>query len=137
MVLKRLHIFLFSLLLVCPIFAQEQWYFYVDERYPAERKQLSDKQRILLVNNAVIQPQAFGHTTVIDGESKGGVEVDIGLGHGGINHYLVVLRGEEGLLPLEVALGINGLAIEVVSVTYGDTLGCVAGCPAQHDLKGL
>ena len=80
MILKRLHIFLFSLLLVCPIFSQEQWYFYVDERYPAERKQLSDKQRILLVNNAVIQPQAFGHTTVIDGESKGGVNVDLSRG---------------------------------------------------------
>ena len=57
--------------------AQQQWYFSVDERYPAERTQLQNKQRILVVNNALGQPNDFGHTTMIDGESHSNVEVDL------------------------------------------------------------
>ena len=69
-----------SLLLVLgslPINAQQQWYFSVDERYPAERTQLQGKQRILVVNNALTQPQDFGHSTILDGENKGNVEIDL------------------------------------------------------------
>ena len=68
-----MNIRLCSLLLVLcslPINAQQQWYFSVDERYPAERTQLQGKQRILVVNNALTQPQDFGHTTMIDGENQ-------------------------------------------------------------------
>ena len=67
------------LLVLCslPINAQQQWYFSVDERYPAERSELKNSRRILVVNNALTQPKDFGHTTVIDGESKGCVEVDL------------------------------------------------------------
>lgn len=67
------------LLVLCslPINAQQQWYFSVDERYPAERQQLQGKQRILIVNNALTQPNDFGHTTMIDGESHSNVEVDL------------------------------------------------------------
>ena len=67
------------LLVLCslPTFSQQQWYFSVDERYPAERSELKNSRRILVVNNALTQPKDFGHTTVIDGESKGGVEVDL------------------------------------------------------------
>ena len=63
------------LLVLCslPINAQQQWYFSVDERYPAERSELKNSRRILVVNNALTQPKDFGHTTMIDGESKGGV----------------------------------------------------------------
>ena len=66
-------------LVLCSHFlsAQQQWYFSVDERYPAERTQLQNKQRILVVNNALSQPNDFGHTTVIDGESHSNVEVDL------------------------------------------------------------
>lgn len=75
-----MNIRLCSLLLVLcslSLSAQQQWYFSVDERYPAERTQLQGKQRILVVNNALTQPNDFGHTTAIDGESHGNVEVDL------------------------------------------------------------
>lgn len=67
------------LLVLCslPTFSQQQWYFSVDERYPAERTQLQGKQRILVVNNALTQPQDFGHSTILDGENKGNVEIDL------------------------------------------------------------
>ena len=67
------------LLVLCslPINAQQQWYFSVDERYPSERSELKNSRRILVVNNALTQPKDFGHTTMIDGEGKGGVEVDL------------------------------------------------------------
>ena len=75
-----MNIRLCSLLLVlCSLYinAQQQWYFSVDERYPAERTQLQGKQRILVVNNALTQPNNFGHTTMIDGESRGNIEVNL------------------------------------------------------------
>ena len=75
-----MNIRLCSLLLVlCSLYvnAQQQWYFSVDERYPAERNQLQGKQRILVVNNALTQPQDFGHSTILDGENKGNVEIDL------------------------------------------------------------
>lgn len=75
-----MNIRLCSLLLVLcslPINAQQQWYFSVDERYPAERQQLQGKQRILVVNNALTQPQDFGHTTMIDGENQNHAEIDL------------------------------------------------------------
>ena len=76
--LKHLKYFcLLSLLFALPIAAQQQWYFSVDERYPAERTQLQGKQRILVVNNSLKQPNNFGHTTMIDGESRGNIEVDL------------------------------------------------------------
>ena len=74
---KKLHTILFLLLVALSSVAQQQWFFSVDERYPAERMQLQGKQRILVVNNAVVQPNDFGHTTAIDGESSGSVEVDL------------------------------------------------------------
>lgn len=77
MVYNKLHILLIFLLFTCSAVAQQQWYFSVDERYPAERRQLQGKQRILVVNNALQQPNDFGHTTMIDGASGGSVEVDL------------------------------------------------------------
>ena len=75
-----MNIRLCSLLLVlCSLYvnAQQQWYFSVDERYPAERQQLQGKQCILVVNNALTQPQDFGHSTILDGENTGNVEIDL------------------------------------------------------------
>lgn len=75
-----MNIRLCSLLLVlCSLYvnAQQQWYFSVDERYPAERQQLQGKQRILVVNNALTQPHDFGHSTILDGENTGNVEIDL------------------------------------------------------------
>ena len=69
----------FLLLVLCSLYvnAQQQWYFSVDERYPSGRQQLQGKQRILVVNNALTQPQDFGHSTILDGENKGNVEIDL------------------------------------------------------------
>ena len=77
--MKRLrpYILLCVLLLCMPLVAQQQWYFSVDERYPAQRSQLQGKHRILVVNNALDQPQEFGHTTMIDGESQENIPVDL------------------------------------------------------------
>ena len=75
-----MNIRLCSLLFVlCSLYvnAQQQWYFSVDERYPAERTQLQGKQRILVVNNALTQPQDFGHSTILDGENTENVEIDL------------------------------------------------------------
>ncbi len=75
-----MNIRLCSLLLVLcslSLSAQQQCYFSVDERYPAKRTELKDKQHILVVNNALTQPNDFGHTTMIDGESHNNVEVDL------------------------------------------------------------
>ena len=75
-----MNIRLCSLLLVLcslSLSAQQQCYFSVDERYPAKRTELKNKQRILVVNNALTQPNDFGHTTMIDGESHNNVEVDL------------------------------------------------------------
>ena len=68
---------LFLLLCSLTLNAQQQWYFFVDERYPAERNQLQNKRRILIVNNALQQPQDFGHSTIVDGESQENISVDL------------------------------------------------------------
>ena len=76
--LNRLkYICLLSLLFALPIAAQQQWYFSVDERYPAVRSDLRAAPRIMVVNNALVQPQDFGHTTIVDGDSQSNIEVDL------------------------------------------------------------
>ena len=76
--LNRLkYICLLSLLFALPIAAQQQWYFSVDERYPAVRSDLRATPRVMVVNNALVQPQDFGHTTIVDGDSQSNIEVDL------------------------------------------------------------
>lgn len=76
--LNRLkYICLLSLLFALPIAAQQQWYFSVDERYPAVRSDLRPTPRVMVVNNALVQPQDFGHTTIVDGDSQSNIEVDL------------------------------------------------------------
>ena len=74
---KKSHIFLLLLLFALSTFAQQQWYFSVDERHPAARTELKHCRRVLLVNNTLTQPKEFGHTTMMDGESIGNAEVDL------------------------------------------------------------
>ncbi len=64
------------LLLVVPMVAQD-WYFSINDRRDAERDALRDIRRVMVVNNAVVQPRAFGHSTVVDGSTKSGIEVDL------------------------------------------------------------
>ena len=57
--------------------AAQQWYFTIDEYRDAQRDALRDVHRVMVVNNAVVQPDAFGHSTVVDGSTQGGIEVDL------------------------------------------------------------
>ena len=77
MIIRGIYVLSFLLLFAFSSYAQQQRYFSVDERYPAERMQLQHKSRILVVNNALIQPDDFGHTTMIDGENHGAGEVTL------------------------------------------------------------
>lgn len=76
---RPLHI-LFSIICSLPLLAQEQSYFFIDERQPAQRNMLESSPRILIVNNAIQQPPTFGHTTIIDGTSQGETPIDLSLG---------------------------------------------------------
>lgn len=76
MKLLKLNILVCLWLLAMPMAAQ-QWYFMIDEYRDAERDALHDVHRVLVVNNALVQPNAFGHSTVVDGSTQGGIEVDL------------------------------------------------------------
>ena len=74
MKLLKLYIVLCLLLLVLPAVAQ-QWHFTIDEYRDAEHNALHDVRRVLVVNNALVQPDDFGHSTVLDGNNKSGIPV--------------------------------------------------------------
>ena len=69
------HYIVFCLLLLGMPMAAQQWYFTIDEYRDAERDALHDVHRVLVVNNALVQPTDFGHSTVLDGKNQGGIEV--------------------------------------------------------------
>jgi tetratricopeptide (TPR) repeat protein len=77
MKLLKLNILVCLLLLVVPTVAQQQWYFSIDERHPAERTYLQNVRRVLVVNNALVQPEEFGHTVVTDGVGQDNIGVDL------------------------------------------------------------
>ena len=64
------------LLLAVPIVAQ-QWHFTIDEYRDAERKELRGVRSVLVVNNALVQPNDFGHSTVLDGDHKSGISIPL------------------------------------------------------------
>ena len=64
------------LLLSVPIVAQ-QWHFTIDEYRDAERKELRGVRSVLVVNNALVQPNDFGHSTVLDGDHKSGISIPL------------------------------------------------------------
>ena len=53
----------------------QQWHFTIDEYRDAERNALRGVRRVLVVNNALVQPDDFGHSTVLDGNNKSGISV--------------------------------------------------------------
>ena len=53
----------------------QQWHFTIDEYRDAERNALHGVRRVLVVNNALVQPDDFGHSTVLDGNNKSGISV--------------------------------------------------------------
>ena len=69
------HYIVFCLLLLGMPMVAQQWYFTIDEYRDAERTALRDVRRVLVVNNALVQPTDFGHSTVLDGKNQGGIEV--------------------------------------------------------------
>lgn len=64
------------LLLAAPIVAQ-QWHFTIDEYRDAARKELRGVRSVLVVNNALVQPNDFGHSTVLDGDHKSGISIPL------------------------------------------------------------
>lgn len=69
------HTILFCLLLLVMPVAAQQWYFTIDEYKDAERDALRGVRNVLVVNNALVQPAGFGHSTVLDGKNQGGIEI--------------------------------------------------------------
>ena len=69
------HTILFCLLLLVMPVAAQQWYFTIDEYKDAERNALRGVRNVLVVNNALIQPTDFGHSTVLDGKNQSGIEI--------------------------------------------------------------
>jgi tetratricopeptide (TPR) repeat protein len=57
--------------------AAQQWYFTIDEYRDAERDALRGVNRVLVVNNALVQPNDFGHSSVLDGNNKSNISVDL------------------------------------------------------------
>ena len=57
--------------------AAQDWYFSIDEYREPEQATLQGVQRLLVVNNALVQPENFGHSTVVDGQHQNGVSVKL------------------------------------------------------------
>ena len=76
MKLLKLYIVLCLLLLAVPMAAQ-QWYFSMDEYRDAERDALRGVHSVLVVNNAVVQPEDFGHSTVLEGNNQNGIKLQL------------------------------------------------------------
>ena len=76
MKLLKLYIVLCLLLLAVPMVGQ-QWYITVDEYRDAERDALRGVRRVMVVNNALQQPDDFGHSTVLDGNHRSGISVNL------------------------------------------------------------
>ena len=74
--MKRISATFLILLAFCTLSAQ-QYFFTVDERQPAERPLLHGAQRILVVNNTVIQPEDFGHSNAEDGTMLSGTSINL------------------------------------------------------------
>ena len=68
---------LFLLLLLSLGSSAQQWRFWIDEQCPAQRGLLRDVFSVLLVNNTVLQPHAFGHPQAVDGVTLRQEEVDL------------------------------------------------------------
>ena len=72
----KLNILVCFLLLTGSVGAQ-QWYFNIDERQDAKNNALQGVHRVMVVNNALVQPSEFGHSTVLDGHNQGGVSIQL------------------------------------------------------------
>jgi tetratricopeptide (TPR) repeat protein len=71
------HYIVFCLLLLAVPMVGQQWYFTVDEYRDAERDVLRDVRRVMVVNNALVQPETFGHSTALDGSTKSGIAINL------------------------------------------------------------
>ena len=71
------HYIVFCLLLLGMPMVAQQWYFTIDEQKDAECNALRDIRRVLVVNNALVQPDEFGHSVVLDGDNQTGITIDL------------------------------------------------------------
>ena len=76
MKLLKLYIVFCLLLLAMPMVAQD-WYFSIDEYREPERTTLQGVRSVLVVNNALVQPESFGHSTVVEGQNQSAVPVPL------------------------------------------------------------
>ena len=72
----KFHILVCCWLLAVPMVAQD-WYFTIDEYRDAENDALRGVRRVMVVNNALQQPDDFGHSTVLDGNHRSGISVNL------------------------------------------------------------
>ena len=72
----KFHILVCCWLLALPMVAQD-WYFTIDEYRDAENDALRGVRRVMVVNNALQQPDEFGHSTVLDGNHRSGISVNL------------------------------------------------------------
>ena len=74
--MKRVCMIMLCVLLVLPVVAQ-QYFFTVEKYHEAENTALKDVHSVLVVNNALVQPETFGHTIMVDGEQRGSASVQL------------------------------------------------------------
>ena len=55
----------------------QDWYFSIDEYREPERTTLQGVRSVLVVNNALVQPESFGHSTVVEGQNQSAVPVPL------------------------------------------------------------
>lgn len=70
--------YILLMVIVPMMLCAQQYFFTLEERHPAERPFLHGKQRVLVVNNTVPQPDEFGHNNAVDGVVLQGDTVALG-----------------------------------------------------------
>lgn len=74
--IRRLWIAVVLIGITLPMSSQ-QWAFWIDEYTPAKQSFLQDAQSVMVVNNTLPQPAAFGHSVAMDGNTAGSEEVPL------------------------------------------------------------
>lgn len=78
--MQQRYIFFFSLLISCCCLMAQQRYFEIEVLQPAELQLPAgrpDVQQLLVVNNAIVQPAAFGHVDKRNDETIGNASIDL------------------------------------------------------------
>lgn len=76
---KKISLVLFSLFAYCCVSIAQQWHTTIDILHPPQNTKLLGIRNLLIVNNAVQQPDNFGHANYHDSKSLGYESVDLSL----------------------------------------------------------